>query len=95
MTPLVMGIAREALPAAKVPFAVGVIMAALVAGGGMSFAIAGVVVDHYSWTGGFYLKIALATIALVAVLVFVPDHRASAGIPRKINVIAGLLFAPG
>jgi MFS family permease len=95
VTPLVMGIAREALPAAKVPFAVGVIMAALVAGGGLSFAVAGVIIDHYSWTGGFYLKIVLASIAFAAVLVFVPDIRASAGMSRKVNVFAGLLFAPG
>jgi MFS family permease len=95
VTPLIMGIAREALPEARVPFAIGVIMAALVAGGGMSFAIAGVVIDHFSWTGGFYLKIVLATIAFIVVLLFVPDRRALAGVPRKINIMAGLLFAPG
>lgn len=95
LTPLTMGIAREALPSARVPFAVGVIMAALVSGGGLSFAIAGVVIDLYSWTGGFYLKAVLAAIAFVAVLAFIPDHRAPAGEPRRVKVSVGLLFAPG
>jgi hypothetical protein len=61
----------------------------------LSFAVAGVIIDHYSWTGGFYLKIVLASIAFAAVLVFVPDVRAAAGMRRKVNVFAGLLFAPG
>lgn len=75
LTPLTLGLARETLPAGKIPFAVGVIMAALVAGGGLSFWVAGFIVDHFSWTGGFWMKVGLATVAALAVLLFIPVSR--------------------
>jgi MFS family permease len=77
LTPLALGIARETFPPAKVPFAVGVIMASLVAGGGLSFWIAGAVIDQYSWSGGFYMKVVLAMIATGATVRFISDRRES------------------
>jgi MFS family permease len=77
LTPLALGIAREAFPPSKVPFAVGVIMASLVAGGGLSFWVAGAVIDHYSWSGGFYMKVVLAMVAMAATVRFISDRRES------------------
>jgi MFS family permease len=94
LTPLALGIVRESIPAPKMPFAVGVVMAALVGGGGISFMVAGFVIDHYSWTGGFYMKVVLAVLTFVAVIAWVPDRRRSGGLLGKVNLPVGLLFAP-
>jgi MFS family permease len=75
LTPLALGIVREAFPPQKVPFAVGVVMASLVAGGGLSFWVAGAVIDHYSWSGGFYMKVVLAMVAMAATVRFISDRR--------------------
>jgi hypothetical protein len=92
LTPLTLGIVRESLPSTRVPFGVGLIMASLVAGGGLSFMVAGLVVDHFSWTGGFYLKVALAIPAFMLMRSFVPDRRPPPpGAP--VNVLVGTMFA--
>ena len=48
--------------------------------------------DEYSWQAGFYLKIALAAIALVFVLALVP--RSTPAPQAKFNWLYGVLFAP-
>jgi MFS family permease len=94
LTPLAMGIARETLPMTKVPLAVGVITATSVAGGGLSFVVAGIVIDRFSWNGGFYLKAVLAAIGIVMVLTQLPSALRPRNMLPKVNVAAGLLFAP-
>jgi MFS family permease len=88
LTPLGLGIAREAFASAEVPFAVGVIMASLVAGGGLSFWVAGAVIDHYSWSGGFYMKVVLAAVAIVATVRFIPDRRGSVNVTGESDLRA-------
>lgn len=94
LTPLALGIVRESVPAARVPFAVGVVTAALVGGGGASFLVAGLVIDHYSWTGGFYMKVVLAILSIAAVLAWVPDLRRPGTLLAQVDVFTGILFAP-
>ena len=94
LTPLAIWIARETFAAEKVPLAVGGITATSVAGGGLSFVVAGIVIDRHSWNGAFYMKAVLAAIGMGLVLTLLrPVHRPRADHP-KVNIAAGLLFAP-
>lgn len=88
------GILRENLPPNRLPFAIGVMSSAATAGAGVSFLIAGLVIDHYSWNGGFWMKAVLALLTIAVLRAFVPASRPSAGMPKEIKVLPGLLFAP-
>ena len=92
LTPLAFGLFRENLPPVRMPFAVGVLTAAGTVAAGIIYVGSGVVIDDYSWQAGFYLKVALAALALVAVLGLVPRSRP--GSQPKINWLYGVLFAP-
>ena len=93
ITPLSFGIFRENLPPQRVPVAVGVLTSAGTVAAGIIFVLSGVVIDQYSWRGGFLLKVGLAAIALVAQIWLVPRSKPRPG-PR-VNFAMGLLFAPG
>jgi MFS family permease len=92
ITPLSFGIFRENLPPERVPVAVGVLTSAGTVCAGIIFVSSGVVIDHFSWQGGFLLKVALAGAALLALFLFVPPSTPQPG-PR-VNLVKGLLFAP-
>ncbi|TDN59197.1 MFS transporter [Paraburkholderia sp. BL10I2N1] len=92
ITPLSMGLVRENLPARQIPSAVGLISAAGMVSAGLIYICAGVVVDHYSWQGGFWLKVALCAMTIAAVRCCVPkSHRRSGA---RIDFVRGLAFAP-
>lgn len=93
ITPLVYGIARENLHDDQLAFAVGIIVAGGMIGAGVVYLLSGIVIDHYSWQGGFWFKVALAAAAFTLVLVWIPDSRPRPGPP--IHLARGLLFAPG
>jgi MFS family permease len=92
ITPLSLGIFRENLPPERVPVAVGVLTSAGTVCAGIIFVASGVVIDRFSWQGGFLLKVGLAAVALIAVFVFVPPSTPQPG-PR-VNLAKGVLFAP-
>lgn len=92
ITPLSFGIFRENLAPERVPVAVGVLTSAGTVCAGLVFVSSGVVIDRFSWQGGFLLKVGLAAVALVALLIFVPPSTPQPG-PR-VNLVKGLLFAP-
>jgi MFS family permease len=92
ITPLSFGIFRENLPPERVPVAVGVLTSAGTVCAGIMFVASGVVIDRFSWHGGFLLKVGLAAMALVALLVWVPPSKPQPG-PR-VNLFRGILFAP-
>jgi len=92
ITPLSFGIFRENLPPQRVPVAVGVLTSAGTVAAGIIFVLSGLVIDHYSWRGGFLLKVGFAAVALAALLSFVPRSTPRPG-PR-VNFAMGLLFAP-
>jgi MFS family permease len=91
---LAFGILRENLPPRRLPFAIGVMSSAATAGAGVSFLIAGIVIDNYSWNGGFYMKVILAIITVIALLVFVPAPTRERASLKGISILPGLLFAP-
>jgi MFS family permease len=92
ITPLSIGLFRENLPPARLPAAVGLISAAGMVSAGLVYICAGVVVDHYSWQGGFWFKVALCVVAVVAVRAWTPPSPRHPGV--QIDYVRGLAFAP-
>ncbi|EEA01634.1 major facilitator superfamily MFS_1 [Burkholderia sp. H160] len=92
ITPLSIGLVRENLPPARLPAAVGLISAAGMVSAGLIYICAGVVVDHYSWQAGFWFKVALCVVAVIAVRVWAPPSPQRPGV--RIDYIRGLAFAP-
>jgi len=95
LTALALGIVREALPREKMAFAVGIVSAAGVTGGGLSFMVAGYLIDHFSWRGGFYMKVGLVVLTVAALLAYVPVPQRKLASLKNVNLLAGLAFAPG
>ncbi len=91
--PLCIGLAREHLPAAKVPVAVAVISGSAVAAGSASLLVAGVMLDHASWHMIFIVAAVYALLALLLVL-FVLPWRPPAGTTQRIDYVGTVAFAP-
>ena len=91
--PLCIGLAREHLPAAKVPVAIAVISGSAVAAGSASLLVAGVMLDHASWHMIFVVAAVYAVMALLLVL-FVLPWRPPTGTTQKVDYLGTLAFAP-
>jgi MFS family permease len=92
ITPLSMGLVRENLSSQEIPSAVGMIGAAGIVSAGLIYICAGLVIDHYSWQGGFWFKVALCVITLAAVRFWVPKSQPKPS--TRIDFVRGLAFAP-
>lgn len=92
ITPLSMGLVRENLSAREIPSAVGLVTAAGMVSAGLIYICAGIVIDRYSWQGGFWLKVVLCLITIAAVRLYVPKSSPRPG--TRIDFVRGLAFAP-
>jgi MFS family permease len=90
--PLSMGLVRENLPVKEIPFAVGILGAAGMVAAGLIYVSSGMVIDHFSWQGGFWFKIVLSTFAFIAVITWIPRSTPRPG--TSIDFVRGLAFAP-
>ncbi|MGY0650858.1 MFS transporter [Luteimonas sp. A537] len=93
--PLCLGLASERLPRKRVPFAVGVIVGAVMAGGGGGLLLGGWLVDRFDWHAIFYFSAGFAAIGTIMVLLFIPARKAEVVARPKMDVFRGVLFAPG
>lgn len=71
--PLAFAIVRDELPSRQVPRAMGLLSAVIGAGAGIGLLLGGLISDHGSFRLIFVLVLALAVVALVATLVWVPE----------------------
>lgn len=65
ISPLSYGVLRENLPPEQMPTAIGVMVAAGMIGSGVIYLLSGIVIDQFSWQGGFWFKVVLAWGSLV------------------------------
>ena len=91
--PLCIGLAREHLPAKKVPVAIAIISGSAVAAGSASLLVAGVMLDHASWHMIFVVAAVYAVLALLLVL-FVLPWRPPMGTTQKVDYLGTIAFAP-
>ncbi|MDW5598224.1 MFS transporter [Conexibacter stalactiti] len=91
--PLAFGIARDALPPARLSSAIGLLSGSFGIGGAAGLVLSGPIVDHISWHGIFWLGIAMPLIAIAGVRLFVPRSP-----PREqvdVDWVGALLMAGG
>ncbi|MET0986026.1 MAG: MFS transporter [Steroidobacteraceae bacterium] len=91
--PLCLGLVRERLPQAKVPFGVAMLVATASVGGGIGIVLGGLIIDHLTWHWMFYCSAAVAAIGAVLVLAMVPPS-ARKGWDGRPDVLGGILFVP-
>lgn len=93
LTPLSLGMVRTGLPPSRVPFAVGVVSAAGIAGAGVCYLLAGWIIDHFASHGAFMMKAVLAALAGLATARWIPRARVRASL-HGIDFLRGCLFVP-
>jgi MFS family permease len=75
--PLAYGLAREVLPAHRVPVAIGLISGSFGVGGSAGLVLSGVLVDHVAWQATLALGATIGLVAIVCVVRFVPPAPAA------------------
>jgi MFS family permease len=91
--PLAFGIARDALPPAKLSTAIGLLSGSFGVGGAAGLVVSGPIVDHVSWHGIFWLGIAMPLVAIVGVRLYVPPSPARERV--TVDWLGALLMAAG
>ena len=93
--PLCLGLASERLPRKRVPLAVGIIVGAVMAGGGGGLLLGGWLVDRFDWHAIFYCSGAFAIVGMTAVTLCIPSRAVNTTPGPRMDVWRGILFAPG
>lgn len=93
--PLTFGIARSALPSAKIPLAVTLLGITASGAGACGILIAGVIIDHFTWQLMFYVCALLSIAACLSTLLMVPRDSAGVRVGGKIDYIGMILFSLG
>jgi len=91
MFPLAFGLVREAVPAARVAGAIGIIAAVTAVGSGVGTALSGPLAALIGWRGLFLVPFAGIVIGAVLVLRAVPESSVRA--PGRLNIPAALLLS--
>jgi MFS family permease len=90
LVPLSMGILREALPARRLPFAMGLVSGVVGAGGGAGLIVGGLLADNLSWRYLFVLGTALALLSLVLAALWIPASART--VPGRMDLPGAVLF---
>lgn len=91
--PLAFGIARDALPPEKLSFGLGLMSGSFGVGGAAGLILAGVIVDHTSWHGIFWVGILVPLAAIVCVRAFIPASPARERV--QLDWLGAVLLAAG
>ena len=94
LMPLTMGLVRDALPAEKVPLAIGVLSAVSQGGAGIAILVSGAMIDRFLIPGGFWQLCAIIVLAIACLTVFIPADTPRADGLQGLNLPVGLSFAP-
>lgn len=93
LMPLSFGLAREVLPAKKLPLAIGLLYAAGAIGATAGLVLGGVLVDAGIWHSVFIVSAGVAGFAFLIVAIALPRGRKAAR-QDKIDKLGGILFVP-
>jgi MFS family permease len=91
--PLCFGLVRQHLPAARVPFGIGVVACAAGIGTGAGILLGGYIVDNFAWRALFYFSAGVIIVAIALVTTLLPASPRKPSTER-LDIVGGLLFAP-
>ena len=91
--PLLAGIAREVVPAPRVPVLIGVTTGVSLIGGSLAALVAGVLIQAGSWHTMFVASAILAVVALLCAL-GLPKSVVAPGAHGRLDILGGVLLAP-
>jgi MFS family permease len=90
LVPLSMAILREALPATRLPSAMGLVSGVVGAGGGAGLIVGGLLADNVSWRYLFVLGTALALLSLTLAALWIPASKHTA--PGRLDLPGALVL---
>ena len=93
VVPLGISIMRDELPAERLAGATALMSASLGVGGALGLPPAALIADHFDWHVLFWSSAGLGAVALVLVLLFVPESEVRTG--GRFDVVGGLGMAAG
>ncbi|MFJ9908423.1 MFS transporter [Streptomyces sp. NPDC101152] len=93
VVPLGISIMRDELPAERLAGATALMSASLGVGGALGLPTAALIADHFDWHVLFWSSAGLGAVALVLVLLFVPESEVWTG--GRFDVVGGLGMAAG
>ncbi len=91
--PLCFGIIRDEFPAERVSASIGLISATAGIGGGLGLIMGGLILDHASYHWIFWLGTAMAVLAAIAAIRWVPESPNRT--PAKVDVRGAIVLAIG
>jgi len=93
VVPLGISIMRDELPAERLAGATALMSASLGVGGALGLPTAALIADHFDWHVLFWASAALGVVALVLVVLIVPESRVRSG--GRFDVVGGVGMAAG
>ncbi|MCX0272830.1 MFS transporter [Nocardia zapadnayensis] len=93
--PLTFGIARSALPSARVPLAITLLGITASGAGAGGILIAGVIIDHFTWQLMFYVCAALSVAACITTVFMIPKDSTVMKAGGRIDYVGMVLFSLG
>lgn len=93
--PLCIGVVRENLPTNKAALGVGVMISSAAIGTAGGQLLGGIIVDHFDWRMLFHVTAIFAGVGWAAIRWLVPTGQASINSGERLDVLGGVLFAPG
>jgi len=89
--PLSFAIIRDEFPPRRVPHGIALISVILGIGGGLGIVLAGPIVEHFSYHWLFWFPLAAVIVAIVGIVVFVPESPVRS--PGRIDPLGSVLLA--
>ncbi|MEU1268727.1 MFS transporter [Streptomyces sp. NPDC005799] len=93
VVPLGISIMRDELPSERLAGATALMSASLGVGGALGLPTAALIADHFDWHVLFWSSAGMGAVALVLVLLFVPESKVRSG--GRFDVVGGLGMAAG
>ncbi|MFC8516361.1 MFS transporter [Streptomyces sp. NPDC057257] len=93
VVPLGISIMRDELPAERLAGSTALMSASLGVGGALGLPTAALIADHFDWHVLFWSSACMGAVALVLVVLFVPESRVRSG--GRFDVVGGIGMAAG
>lgn len=92
--PLCYGIARERIPAERIPTAIGLLTGAASVGAGLGLIVGALLIDNFPWRSIFIFSAFFAAVSIAVIWRWVPRFPMRLGSIQGLDIWGGVLFVP-